>query len=72
MVDNYTKRGNGMNEIELKCQELYEQGGQYEVYAYVMANHKGIDWNECIPCEAWSPISNGACLVCATEVYANA
>jgi hypothetical protein len=56
------------SELEIKCQELYEQGGQHNVYAYIMENHKEVDWNECIPCEAWSPVSNGACLVCASEV----
>jgi hypothetical protein len=58
-----------MNALELKCQSLYEQGGQYKVYEYIMQNHKDIEWNECIPCEVRSPISNGACLVCGTVRY---
>lgn len=57
-----------MNELEIKCQELYENGGQYAVYTYIMENEPEIEWDTCHPCEAWSPISNGACLVCATEV----
>jgi hypothetical protein len=57
-----------MNALELRCLELYEQGGQHNVYSYIMHNHKEIEWQTCLPCEAWSPISNGACLVCATEV----
>lgn len=57
-----------MTKLELKCLELYEQGGQHSVYAYIMENRKDIVWDECIPCEAWSPISNNACLVCSTEL----
>jgi hypothetical protein len=57
-----------MNELEIKCQEIYEQDGQHAVYRYIIENRKDVDWDSCIPCEAWSPISNGACLVCATEV----
>lgn len=57
-----------MTKLELKCLELYEQGGQHSVYAYIMENRKDIVWDECIPCEAWSPISNNACLVCGTEL----
>jgi len=57
-----------MTKLELKCLELYEQGGQHSVYAYIMENRKDIEWDECLPCEAWSPISNNACLVCGTEL----
>jgi hypothetical protein len=57
-----------MNALELKCQELYEQGGQHSVYEYIMQNHKDIDWDTCNPCEAWSPVLDNACLVCGTTV----
>ena len=57
-----------MTKLELKCLELYEQGGQHSVYAYIMEHRKDIEWDECLPCEAWSPISNNACLVRGTEL----
>ncbi len=57
-----------MNSLEIKCQEIYEQQGQDAVYRYIIENEPQVQWLECEPCEIVSPISNSACLVCASEV----
>lgn len=51
-----------------KCAAMYERGGQHAVFAYVTSRYPHIPWALCAPCEAQSPVLDGACLVCGSIV----
>jgi len=50
---------------------LYEKGGQSEVYDYVNEHHKDWDWDYCEPCECDSPVFKTEgfriCAVCFSD-----
>lgn len=54
--------------LEEICEEIYVSGGQYAVYDYVLEAHPDTPWADCGPCEALSPVNDGACLVCGSVV----
>ena len=51
-----------------RCQEIYEEKGQYAVYDYVRENHPEVLWSDCKPCEDSTPTdpNDNACLVCGS------
>lgn len=50
------------------CDAIYFDGGQSAVLAYVSEAHPATPWANCGPCESWSPVDDGACLVCGSMV----
>jgi len=50
-----------------KCLKLYQSKGQQAVFDYAL-KHKDIKWSYCEPCEIDSPIEDGACLVCGSQI----
>jgi hypothetical protein len=50
------------------CEIIYHNKGQSAVFDFVLAHYPKIKWAECSPCEISSPIQNGACLVCGSNI----
>jgi hypothetical protein len=69
---NYTEDHNG-EQVTLHnlAYMIYQAYGQEAVHAFardIAYRGEAISWGECTPCEdSFSPVYDGACLVCATD-----
>lgn len=59
------------DELSQTLTNLYDEGGQDAIFAYVSEHHKNWDWDYCIPCEYDSPIYKyetfRICAVCFSD-----
>lgn len=55
-----------MSSLGEKLVEVYEEGGQYAVYAWVEEHHPDWDWEWCAPCEDETPTWDHVCAACFT------
>ena len=51
-----------------ECLAIYDEAGQEGVFQFVKRKYPNVEWRECKPCEIESPIHEGACLVCGSNV----
>lgn len=60
----------GEKSLSSICVDLYDKGGQYDVYDYINEKHPEIKWGYCEPCECQSPIdpTDSSCLVCGSTI----
>ena len=63
------------DELSQTLTNLYDEGGQDAIFAYVNEHHKNWDWDYCIPCEYDSPVYKydafRICAVCFSDLDFN-